>query len=339
MCIRNYKLFLLTLILVLTAGAAIASSNQAKPTALKRSFERAVQASSQDYLNIRDAITAKGPSALSLLKEKASDPDWHVRVLAEAMIGRVENPERYAIYEYRLITPISNSGGYQKVTFYSLERATTRAYVNSDVDILHFLANRVHRKANLGAGGPCYAEIALKGSLLRKPTVPYQLPDSDADTTYTMDQVADILHVDRQLATDWMASNCNSFIAYTGGPQVVKYISLKGFVNGYLKPPSASGPDPVYIEKSRCCAMLMLGDMFNDYPATLPLLTELLQSHESTMIRGYAALALGITGKPEAAEPLRQALNDPDKQVGEAAQRALDRLNRIIEVKKERNLN
>ena len=326
---HNVLVLLAVLFLSCTIPALSVSRAQAQGLTLEQLFAQAVRAEGLDYVSARNAIVERKVEALPFLRYKLSDPDWHARVIAEAIIGRIEDPEQYRTYEYYSITYIAGSAMLHVQNFYSLDYAVNSLY--SGFLIGDAVRSRQSGKYDFGITGfPFLAELALKGSVLKKPIVHYQLPPDDPEAKYTIAEVARILNVSEKLAKQWIGSEARR--DYEGGPKLVKQSDLKSFVNACLRPDTSSSPvNPRFRESARCWAMLKLGDCFNDDPATFPLLVELLQFGESTMIRGYAALALSITGKQEAIYPLTQAQNDRDEQVRDAAQRSLARLYRVME--------
>ena len=332
----RHSVLLLPVILIglLTMPTLSLSRAQAQGSTLEQLFAEAVRAEGLDYVNTRNSMIERKTEAVAFLKSKRSGSDWHARVLAEAMIGRIEDPELYTTYyDYYLIPAIGRSVMFRVVTFYSLDWVVNRQY-NTLSAIRTAVISRSSRRRSVGTDAPFLVELALKGSVLKKPTVHYELPPEDTEAKYTISEVAEILNVHEKLARKWMVSEARH--DHKGGPLLVKQSRLKYFVNAYLRPdPSSSAVDPHYREEARCWAMLMLGNCFGDDPVTIPLLVELLQSSESTRIRSYAALALSTTGKDEAINPLTQARNDPDKQVREAAERSLARLYRVMEIEAE----
>lgn len=278
---------------------------------------------------MRSEIVARKPEAISYLKTRLLDSDWHVRVLAEAMVQRITAPELATAHEYQMIPPLVQigqlhvNGRFEDVLVvaggFEGYRATDPA------------ANRDHSRRLLGASAyPFLLELALKGSVLKKPSVRFQIPADDPQTPYTLGEVARILDVPQEVSDGWMTGLVTVDRPY--GPLVVRQKTLKRFADGFGMPDTTvSTVNPKYREQARCWAMLKLGECFNADTTTVPALTELLQSGESATIRGYAALGLGYTGLPDAEDALNRARNDSDSQVRAAVKWGLEDLHRIVE--------
>lgn len=312
-------LIVLCLVSVLSSGSA-----WAKGAALERQLAASVTAKGAEYVAVRESIISKKAEFLPVLKSKLNDSDWHVRVVARAIVGHIEDPQTYARCEERTMTMGGPWLFHGLSSFYSATRGTPfNPEPGRKTSSQHAYVRRQYREASW----PWFlAEIALKDSVLTRPIRDFQLPDDDSERLYTKDQVAVLLQVSQETADLWMHSPMMRVTEGGNGEKQVNQEDLTYFAKTYLKPNSSTE----YRETVRCWAMMTLSS-FSDNPVVIPLLTELLQSHESTKIRGYAALALGASGDPGAVEPLSKATDDPDSQVKEAAQRSLSRLYEIIE--------
>ncbi len=312
----------LTLVAVLGCLLMAASVSSAQTKTVSQLFSQALKANGADYVSVRSAIIARKAEALPFLKSKASDPDWHVRVLARAIVSHADDPQTYSRCEEIIMTK-GGPSRFHAPSFYDHARGGP-----FDPEVGSTAKNRLLETRNQYREASWLwflAEIALKNSVLCKPLREYDAPSDDSDTLYTKEEVAGMLNVSRKAVDSWMHGPIRSTRVPGKGDQA-KSRDVALFAKEYLQPDSSLD----YRESVRCWAMLTLSS-FTDNPAVISLLTELLQSRESTEIRGYAAIALGQSGDPRAAQPLIRASHDPDSQVREAVQRSLNRLYEIIE--------
>ena len=313
------------------------SNAQAQELALDQLFTTAMQSNGVEYVNARNAIIEKGTDAIPFLKSKRSDHDWHVRILAAAMLGRTQNPKQYTAYEYQMVD-VMKWTTYHVVDFYSLLKTVDSEYINPlDTQPNSSRSNHAYNKHELGIDDAAFlVEVALKGSILKKPTVNYKLPTDDSNATYIIPEVAKILGVDEKLAEKWLRGY--SHLQDNKLPKVVDKSDLERFVKYNLDPDTSSAVDLRFQESARCWAMLQLGNCFGDDKIAIPTLVELMQSNSSEMIKGYAALGLGMVGSQDAIDILMQAQNDSDTAVSSSAKLAIGKLNRDKE-KENKNKN
>jgi hypothetical protein len=299
------------------------NSTQVQAEVLKQQLDDLVSAKGADYVAIRENIISKKAEFLPILKSRMNESDWHIQLAAKAILSHIEDPETYTRYEERIMTVGGPWRYHSPPSFYDQLRGTVFSPQPGLDARFYFSAAKDSLKE---ASWPWfYAEVAYKQSVLKRPIRDIQIPNDDPEKLYTKDQVADICQVSQETAKHWLEASMMRIIKAGNGEKQVSNEDLRDFVKWYLKENSSTE----YKESVRCSAMMILS-YFSDNPVVIPLLTELLQSNESTKIRGYAALALGASGNPGAIEPLTKAASDSDSQVKEAAQRALKRLYEIM---------
>jgi hypothetical protein len=95
---------LLAPVLAVSAGLIVAPTAcaQSQPPSLERLFEQALEAKGDTYIELRNQIAA-GKDAVSFLKARLSDPNWKTAIIAQATLGRITEPRRYAGYDAFLV--------------------------------------------------------------------------------------------------------------------------------------------------------------------------------------------------------------------------------------------
>lgn len=295
----------------------------AEPQLIADQFQTMVSAKGTAYVEKRNAILARGQAALPFLQGQAKSEDWQTRVIAKAVASRLERPELLSRYEMLSITTIVNARGQHVIRMESLAQAAGAfGRPSQDPELV-----RSGRTGGIRLNDvPFLIEVALKGSILHKPTVSVQMPEAGPDTMYDMTQVADMLGIDEELARMWMANK--AFHEQPGGSLKVRHSDLKAFVGAYLWPEKPEN-DAVYAEDARCWAIIKLGDFCEDQDAVKTLET-LLFSSEPTRIRAYAAIALGLSGQPTAIDLLKKAEGDQDPVVARHAASSGERLQAML---------
>ncbi len=286
-------------------------------------FAQALKADGADYVSIRSKIIARKAEALPFLRSKISDPDWHVRVVAQIMIAHIEDPQTYARYEEKMMTIRRGIMHRGAPSFY--DDAYGAPFAPGPDSKAKIRLADARRQYSETSAIWFLAETALMRSVSCKPVRVMSLPNADPDTLYSSDEIAQMLNVSLKTVESWM----NRLIRIQRIPGVgvrAKLRDVRSFAEGYLRPDCSI----YYQEAVRLRAMLTLSS-FADNPTVIPLLRELLESRESTKIRGYAAIALGQSGDARAIIPLWRARNDSNKQVKEAAGKSLKRLYEIMQ--------
>jgi len=285
------------------------------------SLSSLLAARGKEYVAIRDSLVAKGQAALPALQARLTDPDWHVRLVARAVIGRIKHLDAYTRYERLSVVPIMSARTAHIVTPGTLAEKCGVSATERESDrnrLKHFFESD---------GVAFLVEVALKGSIISRPLAGVQLPAADPNTLYTMEEVADMLGVDEELATTWMAFK--AFHEYPGEPLKIRHNDVKTFAGAFLGP-SNRASESTYSQDARRWAIILLGDFCED-PAAVSTLAELIQSSEPQTIRAYAATALGLSNSASVIDSLTQATKDGDEQVAAAARSALQRVQTTLE--------
>ncbi|MHC4184870.1 MAG: hypothetical protein ACYSR4_02915, partial [Planctomycetota bacterium] len=86
---------------------------QSQPPPLQRLFEQALEAKGDAYIELRNLILER-KDAVSFLESRVAraDKDWKAAIIAEAILGRIEEPVTYRHYEELLIVPIKAAHGF-----------------------------------------------------------------------------------------------------------------------------------------------------------------------------------------------------------------------------------
>jgi len=86
-----------TVLVVVCAAALVVgeAGARAAEASLDQQFAQALQSKRLDYVRVRDSIAKQGADALPYLRTRFTDRDWHVRLLAQVIAGRISEPEKY----------------------------------------------------------------------------------------------------------------------------------------------------------------------------------------------------------------------------------------------------
>jgi len=324
---RNKTLVLLLVVFALGGHTVLAADNaQGQEVMLAEQFGQAIEARGAEYVELRDAVAGRGAEALDFLRERLADRDWHVRMLAEAMIGRITDPERYRHYEELLVVPVLISLPYRIGPFQTIQGVAKGLWPGP----LHRYAKPEERSIegwlHQADAAPFLVELLVKDSALRSPLVPVQLPEEEPDRLYTVEEVAEMLSITQKTAECWFTRGPQFLAQLTEGIVWVRHKNLQAFVRQYF-PTRVVGPGPQPSQHgrrpplTRCYAAVRLGVF--EHPSVVPALVEVLQSDDFAEVRSCAATGLGMTKSPQAVEPLVNALSDEVTAVRRHAAQAL----------------
>ncbi len=308
---------LLAVILALCGNVVLWSEETQAPT-LEEQFAQALRAKGPEYVTIRDTIVEKGTAALAFLSQRLADPDWHTRLLAEAMLLRISDPQRCRYYGELLLVPTVRAGWMREGPVPTLA-AAARGVVPPEYRCVVGV-RRMRGRVPLVSGPlqeasavPFLAELLMKASLTQPLFVTPPLPEDEPGRVYTVEEVADMFNVTRETARYWVETAG----LWCPGPTVTRK-NLDRFVRYCLPPVGRGGPSP---RLARCYAALLIGN--SKHPLAVEVLTEILQSDEAALLRECAARGLGMTKSEQAIPPLLTALSDEADQVRATAASAL----------------
>jgi hypothetical protein len=283
---------------------------EAEEPTLEEQFAQALRAKGPEYVSIRDAIVEEGSGAVAFLSQRLADADWHVRVLAEAMLLRISDPQRCRYYGELLLVPTVRAGWMRGGPVPTLA-AAARGVVPPGYRYV-VGARRMRARVPLVSGPlqeasalPFLAELLMKASLTQPLFVTPPLPEDEPGRVYTVEEVADMFNVTVETARYWVGWG-------------ITRKNLDRFVRYCLPPAGRGGPSP---RLARCYAALLLGNSKD--PLAVEALTEILYSDEPTLLRECAARGLGMSKSAHAIPPLLTALSDEADQVRAAAASAL----------------
>jgi HEAT repeat protein len=311
-------------LLLVLSHAVVAHAAPAAAPSLEGLFGQALEATEEDYVSLRDSILARGEEAVPFLQGKLHDPDWHVHVLAEAMLGRMREPLLYRHYEELVVLPVARATRFRaqhhaQVAGMALERSygTPGPRVKTDRPTRWWPL--YERPAE-----PFLLEAALTGCIWRAPQRRLALPQGDQGRSYSPKEAAELLGITERTARVWFLPKEQAF---EGGAERIQAEQIRALLAGVrVQKPGLEleqGDEEACI-LGRCFVTAMLG--LSQHTAALPALVRILNGAVSAEVRWCAATALAATGKSEAAQPLMDALSDEDPMVPEAAARGLGRL-------------
>ncbi|MHC4284508.1 MAG: HEAT repeat domain-containing protein [Planctomycetota bacterium] len=290
-------------------------------------FDQALKAKGDEYIEIRDAIIKRRKAAVSFLKVKVRDQDWKTAILAEAMLGRITDPKSYRHYEELLIIPIKyawifNAGTpiepqpFNDIRVISKGQWGWRSRSYGKDNVITF-DRALHQEDAI----PFLIDVVLKDSLKELPTLISRIPWAESERAYSCKEVAEILQVTEKTAICWCGTRELLPLGKNGR---VLHRDVAAFVRRYSESTIRN-----YYNRNlvRCYAVIRLG-RFED-PAIIPALIESLKTDDNAHVRSYTAEQLC---DQEAIEPLREALDDRDSIVREAAAKTLGVLKDIESV-------
>jgi len=294
-------------------------------------FDRALKAKGDEYVKLRNAIIGRNEGAVPFLKVKVCDQDWRTAILAEAMLGRITDLERYTHYKELLIVPIKSAWLLEEGTVVGprpfddirviakgqwgwRSRSYGEDYGEDNVIIFD---RALHQEDAI----PFLIELVLKDSLKKLPALTSRIPWTESETAYSCKEVAELLQITEKTAICWCGTR---ELLPLGKNGKVLHRDVAAFVGRYSKSTIRN-----YYNRNlaRCYAVIRLGRF--EYPAIIPALIESLKTDDNAHVRAYAAEQLY---DQEAIKHLREALNDRDSIVREAAAKTLGVLKDIESV-------
>ncbi len=132
-------------------------------------FNRAVSVEGPEYLQVRDAIVARGAEAVPFLKQATSDKDRTRRILAAAMLDRISQPQRNTRREELVHSAVLNAIGHITGVLSSVRAAAVAPFVSSGwlMPGMEESGPRLRDEWSEASAVPFLLEIALKGAIHR----------------------------------------------------------------------------------------------------------------------------------------------------------------------------
>jgi len=135
-------------------------------------FNRAIAAEGAAYLQVRDAIVARGTEAVPFLKQERSGKDRTRRILAAAILGWISEPQKSTRREELVHAALIRSQSYalDRPSSLQLEAARVpRALAVGPTGIVEGPAtkDRIHDELHEGSAVPFLLELVLKGAIHR----------------------------------------------------------------------------------------------------------------------------------------------------------------------------
>ncbi len=328
-------LFVLAVVaLVVSAGGASASqSDQPQKLPIRELFDKALAAKGNEYIKLRSELIER-KNALSFLKARMSDKDWKTAILAEAMLDRIKDTQRYASYEKFLFHLVGKVG-------------KTHVSPIRDIEAVATWSPEWREETLKDYGGPPHINVVFD-HMAKEDVLPFlvelALKDSVAYLDYTKPAFAveflekyfseDFGIGEGELYYEFIASGCNHLKGIVGieGLSPEQRRQLCELVRIMEKDMEARAFFRYY-------ATIRLGSF--THPVAQAALIELLRLDDNSRIRRYAAERIR---EPNAAAHLRVALQDGDPAVRETAALALGRLadaqsvDTLIAMLKDKNL-
>ncbi|MHC4361397.1 MAG: HEAT repeat domain-containing protein [Planctomycetota bacterium] len=205
---------------VLMSGIVVpAGWAQSQPPSVQRLFEQALEAKGDAYIELRNQI-AGSKDAASFLKPRLSEPNWKTTIIAEAILGRIEQPQTYRHYEELLIVPLKKARGLNReeptiIGFRPFEsighiaqceelnrhrpegtEATRSPTRSRDLEPALHQDNAV----------PFLVEITLKDTAGKLPDLASQIPLAKETKIYSVRDAAALLGVTQKTVDSWRAA-------------------------------------------------------------------------------------------------------------------------------------
>lgn len=286
-------------------------------------FGRALKAKGDEYVKLRNAIIGRNEGAVPFLKVKVRDQDWKTAILAEAMLGRITDPESYRHYEELLIVPIKyawiiNAGTpiepqpFNDIRVIAKDQLGRRSRSYREDNAITF--DRALHQEDATA---FLIELGLKDCVRELSNVASEVPLSRFRKSYTSEEVGKILGVTKRTAERWCGIQI--LLPYDES-QKVSHTTLRRFTEFYGGRPRQFEEDKAR-EVGRCYAAIQLGRF--EHRAITPTLIELLKTDTCKYVRVYAA---GQLRTKEALEPLLEALKDENLEMRREVATSLGRI-------------
>ena len=323
MCMRKILILVVAILMGSAHTVPGTEREQLHELTFGKLFDRALEAKGDEYVKLRNAIIGRNEGAVPFLKVKVRDQDWKTAILAEAMLGRITDPERYTHYKELLIVPIKSA--------WLLEEGTVMGARPFD-DI------RVIAKGQWGWRSQSYGEdnvitfdralhqedaiaflieLGLKDCVRELPNVASEIPLSSFKEGYTSEEVGEVLGVTKRTTERWCGAQ---MVLPYDESQKVSHTTLRRFAERYGGRPRRFEGDKAR-SVGRCYAAIRLGRF--EHRAITPALIELLKTDTCEYVRVYAA---GQLRTKETLEPLLGALKDENIEMRAEAATSLGRI-------------
>ncbi len=290
-------------------------------------FDRALKAKGDEYVKLRNAIIGRNEGAVPFLKVKVCDQDWRTAILAEAMLGRITDLERYTHYKELLIVPIKSAWLLEEGTVVGPRpfddirviakgqwgwRSRSYGEDYGEDNVITF-DRALHQKDAIAF----LIELGLKDCVREMPNVASEIPLSSFKESYTSEEVGEVLGVTKRTAERWCGAQ---MVLPYDESQKVSHATLRRFAERYGGRPRRFEGDKARAV-GRCYAAIRLGRF--EHRAITPALIELLKTDTCEYVRVYAA---GQLRTKEALEPLLEALKDEGIEMRREAATSLGRI-------------
>lgn len=313
-------------VLFACAGSAVSTDATVEELPVAELWSQALQKTGLEYMDVRAEILGRGPEAVSFLEEKLTEEDWHSRMLAQALIERIRDPDQYRYYEELLVVPIRWAG-----------MNVLPAY-----EVLPRMARGMRRGRLPGDGPPptpkgglheleavpFLAELLLKRSVPQQPNISDELPKEAPEKLYTIEEVAEALNVTVKTAQYWVEELY--LLPVRRGPDgglLVGQEGLQEFARrNYIAEEYRSREESqlAYSALARSYGAGVLGTL--DHPLVVPVLIEVLESDDYMEAKYGAKWGLALAKSWGTLGQLVSSLEHEDATVRAAAAEALRRI-------------
>ncbi|MHC4153345.1 MAG: HEAT repeat domain-containing protein [Planctomycetota bacterium] len=219
MC-SKIRLLVATVLAVLVSGIVVPTARaQSQPPSVQRLFKQALEAKGDRYIELRNQI-AGSKDAVSFLKARLSDPNWKTAIIAEAVLGRVEQPQTYRYYEELLIVPLKKARGLNRESptiigfrpFESIpyiaqcEKSNLRRPESTEVTRTARHTRDLEPALHQESAVPFLVELLLKDTARELPDLASQIPLVKETKIYSDSDAAALLGVTQKTIASWRAA-------------------------------------------------------------------------------------------------------------------------------------
>ncbi len=336
----RFKYIILLVLLISCLGAA-------SELPVEELFSQALHEKGKAYLDIRNKILAVGVDDDSFLRELSQNSDCQTRLLAQALLERLTEPQKCQHFEELMIVPIAQVTSLKAQMmmgaspFESIKLLTQTPRGRNYVRRLEMFRSSEATFKNFCHDESAFAflaEIALKDTMLELPELSEQIEWSDKEKIYTVNEVAVMLDVLPQTAGKWHLAGlfCPRRISHFDSSALIGLPQIKAFYQLYsdkiIKPEYFRSKGSVLqvihsgmslfsarFEKSpgslfRCYAVLMIGSFSR--PEVPEVLYEVFKADASDYVRAYCVE--GFSAETQVPQ-IRHAMKDASLRVRQAA--------------------
>ena len=288
---RTFTLILAVLLpLVISSG-----QEQSKDQTMQSLFRRVIEMRGDEYITVRDEIVRIGEPAATFLEKQVSNPDWKTGIIAEVILGRIREPQKYRHYEEMMAVVIIKSltAGEGTVSgprplrniLWMAQHASESRDPNwyGGTAVFNEQKGKEQIWNQQTEAVPFFIEFCLKDCLRKELFFTKIIPPDELKESYSCEEISRLLGVTKLTAEQWCGSQ--GYLPYDNNGKIAAE-TLREFMN--ILPQNFNVPKvEIAMVVGRAHSAVWLGG-FERKPVN-EVLIEIVKSDTSDEVRACAA--------------------------------------------------